>query len=352
MLIPPGIGKRSRRLVFAGTALCFLAQGPMAAAGTSGHFIGSPEQQARPKDLAEFRTPPFSLAPNLSPDQRMGETFFPLRKLLPVFPVLGAPCPLCSLEDRGLVRDGTAGPHKLDRFFLRQFKDDFVDCFLAPAGWNQRDLFSLSVVLGGGFVLLTTDEDVQDWVQEQRTSASDKVSRTVGPLGGGAVLGSLIFSLYLSGELFHQDSLRRTALQGLESWMISGVMVAGLKFLTGRARPTTGAPASTFKPFSGSSRYYSLPSGHASSAFAVASVIASNSDRLWVDLLSFTLAALVAVSRVHDNEHWPSDVFFGSALGYFVGRRISSAEKRTVAGFRLTFLSDRSGLALSWVVSL
>lgn len=356
MLIPYRNGMRLLWMASIGVTLCLLAQGQIVAAGTVFHLKpegkGACERQEPLMDLAGFRTPPFSLAPNLIPFQRMRETFHAPMKLLPVFPVLGTASLPFSSGGGGLVREEASSPHKLDNAFLRRFGNDFVDCFLAPAGWSQRDFFRLSVLLGGGFILFATDEDVQDWVQEHRTPASDDASRIIGPMGGGAVLGSLIVSLYLSGELFHQDSLRHTALQSLESWVISGVMVAGLKFLTGRARPTPGATSTTFKPFAGRSRYYSLPSGHTSSIFAVATVIANKSTWFWSDVLSYTLAALVAGSRVHDNEHWPSDVFFGAALGYFVGKRISSAEKTRDSGVRLTFLSDSSGFALSLSVRL
>lgn len=357
MLIRHSLGKRSRWLGFIGAALLLLTQRPMVAAGTAlgldAEGIGRPSWKPHSTCLAELRSPPFSLTPNLSPYRLARETFHSTHKLHTVFTVLGvASTPFSSRKEGILSEEDSVPVHRLNKAFFCRFRDDFVDVFMAPAGWNQRDLFSLSVVLGGGFVFFTTDEYVQDWVQEQRTHSSDDASRYIKPFGNGAVLGSLIVSLYLSGELFHQDSLRHTALQSLESLVISGVLVAGLKFLTGRARPTTGVSPTTFKPFSGSSRYYSLPSGHASSAFAVAAVIADNSDRLWVDVLSYSLAALVAVSRLHDNEHWPSDVFLGGVLGYFVGRRISSAQETKASRLRLTFLPDRSGLALSLSVSL
>jgi membrane-associated phospholipid phosphatase len=59
-----------------------------------------------------------------------------------------------------------------------------------------------------------------------------------------------------------------------------------------------------------------FPSGHASSAFACAAVLAWASPRLRVPAL--VLAAAIAWSRVYVGVHWPLDVLGGAALGVLV----------------------------------
>jgi membrane-associated phospholipid phosphatase len=62
-------------------------------------------------------------------------------------------------------------------------------------------------------------------------------------------------------------------------------------------------------------------SGHAASAFAIASVVAARySHHRWVPLVAYGAAGLVAFSRVSTSAHFLSDAFFGSVLGYSVGR--------------------------------
>jgi len=61
----------------------------------------------------------------------------------------------------------------------------------------------------------------------------------------------------------------------------------------------------------------SFPSGHASAAFACATVIAWASRRLAIP--AFLLAAAVAWSRVYVGVHWPLDVLGGALLGLLVG---------------------------------
>jgi len=59
-----------------------------------------------------------------------------------------------------------------------------------------------------------------------------------------------------------------------------------------------------------------FPSGHASAAFACATVIAWAAPRLAIP--SFVLAALIAWSRVYNGVHWPLDVLGGAVLGVLV----------------------------------
>ena len=65
----------------------------------------------------------------------------------------------------------------------------------------------------------------------------------------------------------------------------------------------------------------SFASGHAASAFAVATVIARRySHHRWVPWVAYGAAGVIAFSRVTTQSHFVSDAFFGSALGYSVGR--------------------------------
>jgi undecaprenyl-diphosphatase len=59
-----------------------------------------------------------------------------------------------------------------------------------------------------------------------------------------------------------------------------------------------------------------FPSGHASTAFACATVIAWASRRLAAP--AYVLAAAIAWSRVYVGVHWPLDVLGGALLGVLV----------------------------------
>ncbi|HUQ23132.1 MAG TPA: phosphatase PAP2 family protein [Gaiellaceae bacterium] len=61
---------------------------------------------------------------------------------------------------------------------------------------------------------------------------------------------------------------------------------------------------------------HSFPSGHTSTSFACATVLALYVPRLRVPF--FVLATLIGLSRIYNAMHYPSDVLAGAILGTFV----------------------------------
>ncbi|UCE42707.1 MAG: phosphatase PAP2 family protein [Candidatus Aminicenantes bacterium] len=217
--------------------------------------------------------------------------------------------------------------YRLNKEFLIGFGNDVYNVVTAPGNWEGKDWWRLTAVLGTGALLYAFDQKIHDWSQDRRTSETEDWARFGSTFGNGLFLGGLITSLYLGGEIFDEKSLRKTALLSLESWLTAGAVVLSLKAVLGRARPYTGLGSHHFEPFSFSSRYYSFPSGHAASAFAVATVIADQTDFILADVLAYSLSTLVAVSRVHQSKHWASDIFIGAAIGYFIGKKICSLHR-------------------------
>jgi membrane-associated phospholipid phosphatase len=87
-----------------------------------------------------------------------------------------------------------------------------------------------------------------------------------------------------------------------------------LRQAIGRDRPPIVYPEP--KPLVHVPHTGAFPSGHASTAFACATVIAWASPRLRVP--AFVLAAAIAWSRVYVGVHWPLDVLGGAVLGVLV----------------------------------
>ena len=104
----------------------------------------------------------------------------------------------------------------------------------------------------------------------------------------------------------------------------SGLAAQALKHLAGRARPKVGGlSAFAFHPFSLSNAFASFPSGHATSAFAAATALGLMTPRRrW---LLLTMAAAVGASRIILQEHYPSDVLSGAALGTTVALGLNGA---------------------------
>ncbi len=54
---------------------------------------------------------------------------------------------------------------KLNKEFLLNFGDDFVDVLASPKNWKGGDLLRLSAVLGAGLLLYSVDQDIQQWAR-------------------------------------------------------------------------------------------------------------------------------------------------------------------------------------------
>ncbi len=241
--------------------------------------------------------------------------------------------------------------NRLNAEFFQRFWRDFGVVVASPFHWHSQDFLRLAGFSGAGLGLSVFDQDIKEWAQEKRTSSSDDFSRFVSYLGNAGVLLGLTAVLYGAGEAADNDGLRKTALLSVESLACAGFFVTATKFIVGRARPYTGESSYSFQPLATKSSHWSFPSGHAACAFAVATTVAEQTDSVAVDIAAYALAALVGLSRIHDNKHWASDVFVGSAVGYFCARKISSLnrpERKTAWDLGLQLSRNRQALTLAF----
>ena len=104
-----------------------------------------------------------------------------------------------------------------------------------------------------------------------------------------------------------------------------------IKWTVGRGRPFVGGKADAFNfvPFTGTEAYFSFPSAHAVTAFALAFAIAAIWPRWWI--AAFLYALLIGASRLVLLAHHPSDVVGGALVGivgamavryWFAARRV------------------------------
>ncbi|MCD6193441.1 MAG: phosphatase PAP2 family protein [Candidatus Aminicenantes bacterium] len=241
--------------------------------------------------------------------------------------------------------------YHLNKRYLQRAVFDWGEIGRAPVKWQKSDWFKVALISGAGLVCYWGDQKLHDWLRENKTSTSSDISQFISYLGHGGVILVGTGSGYLWGEITHNRKWRKISLLSLESWLASGFVVNLLKFLAGRERPQVHHKARQFHPFSLKSSNHAWPSGHASSAFAVAAVIASEVDSGWVDGVVYSLASLVAFSRVYDEYHWLSDVFIGSVLGYVIGHKIATLHaegKSPQIAWGITLSPQRTGFTLTF----
>jgi undecaprenyl-diphosphatase len=95
---------------------------------------------------------------------------------------------------------------------------------------------------------------------------------------------------------------------------LPGLFVTIVKRLIGRARPrVAGLDAFAYAPFGWKVDYASLPSGHATTAFAA--LVAIGAIFPQARALMWIYAVLIALSRVVLTAHYPSDVVAGAVVG-------------------------------------
>jgi len=136
----------------------------------------------------------------------------------------------------------------------------------------------------------------------------------------GQVIGNSLFILGVSGTTYvvgrakHLDRVQHLAMDEIEAQILAEGLVFGIKESERRERPvnTEGTSASGF----------SFPSGHAASTFAAATVLQQHLGYK-AGIPTYLVASYVAMSRLHENVHFASDVVFGAAVGIIVGRSVT-----------------------------
>ncbi|MFV0506470.1 MAG: phosphatase PAP2 family protein [Bacteroidales bacterium] len=210
---------------------------------------------------------------------------------------------------------------------IKSIPQDAWQFVASPVWWNKKQWFTASGLVATTVALMFVDKPIQDFTQRNISSVSKSVAYTA-ELGGSKINIGLATS-YLVGAAIKDEKLRRASLLSLSSILISGAFVQIAKQSFSRVRPYEASNQWQFNgPFTKIAQYSSFPSGHTSTAFAVASVFSTVYDTKFVKILSYSLASLTGLSRIHDNVHWASDVFMGAALGTLTGHFIAKRHLR------------------------
>jgi membrane-associated phospholipid phosphatase len=158
-----------------------------------------------------------------------------------------------------------------------------------------------------------------------------------------SVLGGLLIAVAIVAPALR--GIQRALLLGLGTRLqfiflavaVSNLVTEVLKFCIGRGRPFVGGEANAFhfSHFAGNPAYYSFPSGHATTAFALALAVSAVWPQARVAMAIYAL--IIAMSRLVLLAHHPSDVVAGAMVGivgtvfvryWFAARRLGFAIQR------------------------
>lgn len=216
-------------------------------------------------------------------------------------------------------------PDRVTLDYVRGYFTDSGRMLAAPLNWSGGDWVKAGLVIGVTSGIYFADAEIRTLARRNQSLAGDKGA------AAGNIIGNPFYTLpalglfYLYGNAYQDPKARRASLLAVESLVISGALSLGIKLATQRPRPFTGEAPNSWNGPGLKNRDPSFPSIHAQSAFSIASVIAEEyGNNQFVPPIAYGLATLTGISRIYNDKHWASDVFFGGAIGYFVGKAVVS----------------------------
>lgn len=186
-------------------------------------------------------------------------------------------------------------------------------------------IFSLCLALSV-MAIFFIDRPLHDYVQANLPAKWSGFFAVMTMIGYGApwyiIFGCVLFYGLGTGFFTHSESRKRHAKQIVKSAIylllvlaVTGLIVTILKIGIGRFRPSMLAEhgLSGFSPFNFASGQGSYPSGHSQVIFAA--MIGLHFVYPRYDFIYFSLAVIVAVSRLMIGVHFLGDILLGAAIG-------------------------------------
>ena len=200
--------------------------------------------------------------------------------------------------------------------------------------FTERDAWLAAGFIGVTVAMFPVDQHIKAHLRDHTTPANRFLDRAASGIEYVTAPGSYFIggSLYVLGTVTHNRAMRDLGWHGTEAVLVGTGVTNLLKGLLGRARPdilpdTRPGDFRFTGGFSEKGRQ-SFPSGHTTAAFAAASAVTSEVNRMWpkyawyVGPLLYGGAALVGMSRMYHNRHWASDVALGAGVGTFSGLKV------------------------------
>jgi len=137
----------------------------------------------------------------------------------------------------------------------------------------------------------------------------DKFFKPGAIMGQSYTLLPVAATIYAVGRVGNHPRISHMGSDLIQSILIAELMTQTIKYSVRRERPDN-------------SNSFSFPSGHAADTMAFATALERHFNwKYYVPAYAF--ATYVAMSRLHDNVHFVSDVAFGSAVGIIAGRTVT-----------------------------
>ncbi len=219
------------------------------------------------------------------------------------------------------------------------------DSLATPGGlrFGPRDAVFGAVAAGALALAATHDRRGSAEAAGNDTRVALDLAADAKRLGDPVTVGAALLATDLGARALGHPRLGAATERIALACVAAGLATAGAKLALGRERPDENADPGVFRPFS---HHDALPSGHATTAFALAAALDAETRTPVVPAIAYPLAAVTAWSRVRDQRHWPSDVVAGAALGGWIAHHADRwAQQRLPQGLWVIVFPAHHGAA-------
>jgi membrane-associated phospholipid phosphatase len=145
-------------------------------------------------------------------------------------------------------------------------------------------------------------------------STADTLFKPGKYIGNGAIIAGGSVATYMAGRWLHMPRVEHLGMDEIEGAILAQGISEAAKVTFRRDRPV--------HPGGAQAKGYSLPSGHATLTFTAATILQQHLGYK-AGIPTYLIASYVAMSRLHDNNHYASDVIAGAATGIIIGRSVT-----------------------------
>lgn len=200
---------------------------------------------------------------------------------------------------------------------IQDLGEDEKGIFTSPLRVHPKDAYFLMPLGAATGLAFAYDADAAQAVRVDANRAD--IANKISDFGSFYATGAESAGIYFIGLAQRNPKLAETGRLGAEAILASGTVSLVIKLASNRQRPLQGNGQGHFWA-AGTSHWEfdsSFPSDHATASMAMARVIAGEYPHWYVVLPAYGFAESIGISRILANQHFPSDVLVGQAIGFF-----------------------------------
>ena len=244
-------------------------------------------------------------------------------------PVIQSGKPICGITHLGRC--------------IQDLGEDEKGIFTSPLRLQPKDSYWLAPLGAATGLAFAYDADAARaaGVDVSRTNTANKIAG----FGSFFATGAEGAGIYFIGLSRKNPKLAETGRLGAEAAIDSGTVTLVTKLVTNRQRPRQGNGHGDFLAF-GTDHWEwdsSFPSDHATATMALARVVTGEYPRWYVIVPAYGFVETVSISRILANQHFPSDILVGRAIGFLSANYVLNHRALYRPGAKKTFAAKLIG---------